>query len=320
MKKMRRSLVILVFVMLLSACGATPTPKPAAPLRIGVNLWPGLYPAAIAKEKGIFAKHNVDIELIYYASYPDVYSDLVANKVDGISVIIGDILPISTQKNIQMIFPVDASDGADVLIVGPDIKSAADLKGKRIGVSFGTYGELFVQTLLKQNNIGITDVTLVNISPEAATTAFPSQVDVVHTYEPYASDVVKAGGHTLFTSHETPNLVLGMMTFPTSIINERPQDIQAFTNAWFEAVDWMNANPNDVPDVVAKGFGLKPEDIFIGGDKVFTLAEAKTIMKPGDDASSAYFITQSYIDFLSVSGILTIKPNLKNLINPSFLQ
>lgn len=320
MKRIGLICIFLVWSILFSACGAAATPKPNRPLKIGVNLWPGLYPAAIAKEKGIFAKHNVDVELVYYASYPDEASDLVANKVDGISVIIGDILSTSTQKDIQFVFPVDASDGADELIAGPDIKTGADLKGKRIGVSFGAYGELFVRTLLKQSNIALTDVTLVNIDPEAAVTAFPSQVDVVHTYEPYASEVLKQGGHVLFTSHETPNLVMGMMTFPASIVNQRPQDIQAFADAWFEAVDWMYANPNDVPAVVSKGFGLKPEDIWSGGVKVFTRSESTALMRPADDSSSAYYITQSYVDFLSIAGILTTKPNLKNLINPSFLQ
>jgi NitT/TauT family transport system substrate-binding protein len=188
------------------------------------------------------------------------------------------------------------------------------------GVSFGTYGELFVRTFLKQNGIAVTDVTLVNIPPENAAQAYPSQVDAIHTYEPYASDTLKKGGHALFDSAQTPNLVLGAMTVPTKLIKDRPQDIQAFTDAWFEAVDWMFANPDKVPAVVAKAFGLKPEDIWFGGDKVFTLTEAKTLMKPGNDSSSAYFITQNYVDFLVTSGALSIKPNPETLIDPSFLK
>jgi NitT/TauT family transport system substrate-binding protein len=221
---------------------------------------------------------------------------------------------------LNFIFPVDASDGADVVITGADIKSASDLKGKRIGVSFGTYGELFVRTFLKQNGIAVTDVTLVNIPPESAAKAFPSQVDAIHTYEPYASETLKNGGHALFDSSQTPNLMLGAMTIPTKLIKERPQDIQAFTEAWFEAVDWMYANPDKVPAVVAKAFGLKPEDIWSGGDKVFTRAEAKALLKPGNDFSSAYFITQTYVDFLATSGALSTKPKPENLIDPSFLK
>lgn len=321
MKILRSVSILLVVAFLLSGCGAAPAASSVkTPLRIAVNLWPGLYPAAIAQEKGLFAKHNVPVELIYYESYPKTYADLVAGKVDGLSVIVGDVLVISNKMDLKFIFPVDASDGADEFIAGSDIHSAADLKGKRIGVDFGTYGELFVRTLLKQNGIAATDVTLVNTPVENAAAAFPSQVDAVHTYEPYASDVVKKGGHVLFTSSETPNLVLGVMTIPDKLVKERPEDIQAFTDAWFEAVDWMNANPDQVPAVVAKGFGLKPEDVWSGGDKVFTRAESRALMQPGQDPSSAYFITQNYIDFLITAGALSTKPQLENLIDPSFLK
>lgn len=319
MKNFRFILIILIAIISLSAC-ETPAKPTAAPLRIAVNLWPGLYPAAIAQEQGFFAKHNVNVKLIYYNTYTDTYADLVANKIDGLSAIVGDMLPINIQKNIQFIFPVDASDGADELLAGESIKNVSDLKGKRIGVNSGTYGELFLRTFLKQNGIAVTDIKLVNIHADNAALAFPDQVDAVHTYEPYASDVVKKGGHILFTSSQTPNLVLGMMTFPTKLIKERREDIQAFTDAWFEAVDWMNANPKMVPAVVAKAFGLKPEDIWVGGDKVFNHLEAKKLMQPGNDSSSAYFITQSYIDFLVTSGILTTKPKSENLIDSSFLK
>ena len=319
MKNFRLISVLSIAFFLLAACGSQPAVT-KSPLRIAVNLWPGLYPAAIAQEEGIFAKHNVNVELVYYESYPQTYADLVAGKVDGVSAIVGDELVMSNQMNLNFIFPVDASDGADEVIVGPDIQSASDLIGKRIGVKFGTYGELFVRTFLKQNRIAVTDVTLVNISPENAAQAFLSQVDAIHTYEPYASDTLKKGGHTLFDSSETPNLMLGAMTVPTALIKDRPEDIQAFTDAWYEAVDWMYANPDQVSTVVAKAFGLKPEDIWFGGDKVFNLSESRALMQPGNDFSSAYFITQSYIDFLVASGALTTKPNPDILIDSSFLK
>ena len=322
MKLFRITFTLLMIIPLLSACGATPTKSVNPPLRIAVNLWPGLYPLAIAQEKGFFAKHSISVEIKYYDAYANTYADLIAGKIDGASVIVGDVLPISAQKDVRLIFPVDASDGADEFLVSPEIKSASDLKGKRIGVNRATFGELFVRTLLEQNGLHVTDVTLVNVHAENAAQAFSTQVDAVHTYEPFASDVTKKGGHILFTSSQTPNLVLGMMTFPAKLIKDRPEDIQAFTDAWFEAVDWMYANPDQVPAVVVKAFGsgLKPEDIFMEGDKVFNRTQAKALMQPGKDSSSAYYITQNYIDFLATAGILTTKPKPEDLIDPSFLK
>jgi NitT/TauT family transport system substrate-binding protein len=177
-----------------------------------------------------------------------------------------------------------------------------------------------VRTLLQNNGISLTDVTLVNSPAENAVAAYQSDVDAIHTYEPYASEALKKGGSVLSTSSDTPNLMLGEMTFPAALVQERPQDIQAFTDAWFEAVDWMYANPDQVAAVVAKVFGVKPEDVWFGGDKVFTRAEAKTLTQPGSDYSSAYFVTQQYIDFLVATSSLTSKPTPEDLIDPSFLK
>jgi ABC-type nitrate/sulfonate/bicarbonate transport system substrate-binding protein len=312
--------ILVASAFLLVACGGTPVESTQPPLRLAVNLWPGLYPAAIAQEQGFFAKHNVPVEIVYYESYPQTYADLVAGKVDAVSAVIGDVVVISNQTNLKFVFAVDSSDGADELIVGSEIQSAADLKGKRIGVSFGTYSELFVRTLLEQNGIALDEVSLVNIPAESAVEAFPSQVDAIHTYEPYGAAVVERGGHILFTSSETPNLMLGAMMFPAALVQDRPEDIQAFTDAWFEAVDWMYANPDQVPAVVAKAFGLTPEDIWFGGDKVYTRAESKALMQPGNDSSSAHFIMQKYADFLATSGALTTRPKPENLIDSSFLK
>jgi NitT/TauT family transport system substrate-binding protein len=322
MKKFSIVSIVLIVTFLLAACGTPATPAASAnpPLRIAVNMWPGLYPAAIAQEQGFFAKHNVQVEIHYYEAYPDTYGDLLLGKVDGLSAIVGDTLLINNQKNLKFVFPVDASDGADVIIVGPDVQSAADLQGQRIGAGFGTYGELYVRTFLQQNGLSLTDVSLVNSPAENAPVSYQSEVDAIHTYEPYASEALAKGGHILSTSSDTPNLMLGAMTFPAALVESRPQDIQGFTDAWFEAVDWMYANPDQVPAIVAKVFGVPVDYVWFGGDKVFTRAEAEALMQPGNDYSSAYFVTQQYIDFLVSTGSLASKPDLDNLIDPSFLK
>lgn len=56
--------VVMIVTFLMAACGAAAVPASTnPPLRIAVNLWPGLYPAAIAQEQGFFEKHNVPVEI-----------------------------------------------------------------------------------------------------------------------------------------------------------------------------------------------------------------------------------------------------------------
>jgi ABC-type nitrate/sulfonate/bicarbonate transport system substrate-binding protein len=52
MKTHRFVSVLVLIAFLLVACGTPAASTNKSPLRIAVNLWPGLYPAAIAQEKG----------------------------------------------------------------------------------------------------------------------------------------------------------------------------------------------------------------------------------------------------------------------------
>jgi ABC-type nitrate/sulfonate/bicarbonate transport system substrate-binding protein len=91
--------------------------------------------------------------------------------------------------------------------------------------------------------------------------------------------------------------------------------------AWFEAVDWSNAHPDQVPAVVAQATGLKPDDIWTGGgDKVFTLADSQASMAHGTDFHSLYYTGQEYVNFLKESGSLSSAPDLEQLIDPAFLK
>jgi len=116
-------------------------------------------------------------------------------KVDGLSAIVQDTLLTTNQKNLKFAFPVDASDGADVVIVGPEVQNVADLKGRCIGAGFGTYGELYVRTFLQQNGLPLTDISLVNCPAESIVASYQSDVDsqtLVSDAHGYDTDTRKA--------------------------------------------------------------------------------------------------------------------------------
>ena len=320
MKTFRYVALIMIAALLLSACGASAPAEDKTPLRVAASLWPGVYPMAVAQDQGFFAKHNVQVEITYYENYPQTYADFAANKLDGLDVVPGDALLISEKKPLKFVFASDYSDGADQIVATADIQSPADLKGKRIGVNFGTYGELLMRTLLEQNGLSVTDVELVNIPAEDAASAFPSKVDVIHTYEPYTSEILKNGAHVMFTSGDAKGLVMGVMAFDANVVAQRPEDVQNFTDAWFEAVDWMNTNPDQAVASIAKVLNLPTDYIWFDGDPILTRAESKAFMQTGNDFTSAYFVTQKYIDFLSTAGVLTKAVTPEQIIVPTFIK
>jgi NitT/TauT family transport system substrate-binding protein len=315
---------LVLVTLILSACGSAPKQHPAEDITIKVpfTIWPGNYPIAIAQEQGFFKNHGVKVEIIYAESYPQTYIDYASGKVNALGVSIGDLLPLLEKRPSTVVMIPDDSRGADHLLVADDIQSVADLKGKRVGVNQGTYGEYWVRELLKANGISTTDVQWMNVPVENGPAEFLKSVDATHSYDPYTSDTLKRGGHMLLNSENTPHWqILSTFVFPTDIVQEHPEAVRGFVAAVFEGVDWMYAhNDDEVLAAVAKQFPDVPADYFwLGGDYVITLAENKQLMSKGNDFNSLYFTAGEYVKFLAETGRLNTAPDVDALIDPSFL-
>ncbi len=314
--------IALAATLWLAGCGGANTPTAQRPpLTVSWTVWPGYYPMAIAQQQGFFTEHGVSVKIVVYDAYTTAYTDYASGKLDGSEMVLGDLLLLLSKRASKAVMVTDSSEGGDQVVATNAIQAVADLKGKRIGVHLGTFGELFVRKMLEANGLTPADVTLVNVNPEDVPAAFPAKIDAGHAFEPFTSQAVAQGGHVVFTSAETPGLIPNVFAFSAQVVQERPDDIRAFVAAWFEAVDWMNAHPDEVPAVVAQVTGLKPEDIWMdGGDKVFTLADSQAAMTHGTDYGSLYYTGEEYVKFLTVTGSLTSAPDLEKLIDPSFVK
>ena len=312
--------ITLAAALWLAACGGgAAAPRP--PLTVSWTVWPGYYPLAIAQQQGFFAKHGVSVKIVVYDAYTTAYTEYASGNLDGSEMVLGDLLLLLNKRDSKAVMLTDSSEGGDQVVATDAIRTVADLRGKRIGVHLGTYSEVFVRKMLEVNGLTVNDVTLVNINPENVPAAFPAQIDAGHSFEPFTSEAVSKGGHVVFTSAETPGLIPNVFAFSAQVVQERPDDIRAFVAAWFEAVDWMKAHPDEVPATVAQATGLKPEDIWLdGGDRVFTLAESRAAMTHGTDYRSLYYTGEEYVKFLIATGSLTSAPDLEKLIAPSFLK
>lgn len=323
-KTLFRTFSILIFVaFLLSACNVTSNQHPPEDITIRVpfTIWPGNYPIAIAQEQGFFTKHGVKVEIIYAETYPQTYIDYASGKVDALGVSIGDLLPLLEKRPSTVVMLQDDSRGADQLLAADDIQSVTDLKGKRIGVNQGTYGEYWVRELLKANGLSITDVQWVNVPVENGPAEFLTSVDAIHSYEPYTSETLQRGGHLFLTSEDTPNWqIVSTFVFPTDLVEKHPEAVRRFVAAVFEGVEWFYGHSEEeVFPVVAKAINVPTEYIWLGGDYVITLAENKQLFTKGNDFSSIYFTAGEYVKFLAETGRLNTAPDIETLFDPSYL-
>jgi len=313
---------ILAIAFLLASCGpAAPATPETQPLRIAYTDWPGDYIVLLAQELGYFSQYGVEVIPVHYESFSSAFPDLATNRIDGINIVPIDLLPIIQDDNVRIVMVTDCSDGADQIVASAEIQSIADLRGKRIGVSTGTFGEFLVREMLESGGMTTADVTLVDIGPESVPDAIPGQIDAGHTWEPHTSQAEALGEHILFTSAETPGLLPDVFAMRAEIVENRPDDVRNFVSAWLDAAEWWIANPAEGSQVIATAIGGNPDDISLDGIKIYTAEDNRLTFteNPGTDASSIYYVIRQNLTFSVESGYITVAPHLETIINPSFL-
>lgn len=138
-------------------------------------------PLVVAKEKGFFAKHGLDVDLVEPAD-PSAPPRLVAagqgdvavNYQPQLHVQVAQGLPL-TRIGTLIATPLNA---LVVLKNGP-IKEIADLKGKKIGYSLAGFEDAVLGTMLKSHGVDINSVELVNVNFSLSPSLYSGQVDAV---------------------------------------------------------------------------------------------------------------------------------------------
>jgi NitT/TauT family transport system substrate-binding protein len=314
-----KTILLTAFATALTACTMLQPEEPEKPpLRVAYTQWWGDYTLLVAQEKGMFEKYGVEIEPVYYDIFSKTYADLAAGQIDGAFIPVGDTLNINRSSRLKALGVAD-DGGADAIVARPEINSIEDLKGKKVGVLLGSQYELMITEMLLSVNMNQSDVILMGVDPEDTLDVLKNnQVQAIYTWEPFLSQAISRGNKLLYPK-EKIRLFPDLIVFRASIVEDRPEDIQAFLKAWFEAVDYRLENPQETQAIAAKYLGLSIEDVSIDDNlKILSLEENKAMFDPQKD-SSVYAITRRTSDYLISIGSLAQQIDPLVLIDPGYL-
>jgi NitT/TauT family transport system substrate-binding protein len=293
------------------------------PLRLVWTLWDGDYTALVAQEKGFFTKYGVNVELVYYEDFYQAIPDIGGGKLDGGMVAIGDMLLVTRSTGVSAIMVYD-SGGTNSLVGSAELVGVEDLMNKKIGVPMGTSFEVFVRQVLAEAGVSIKDVTFVDMGPEEVPQNIPDVIQAGYVWEPYTSEALQSGHKLLAATRysSTESLTPDLVIFRSDVIRNRPEDIQAFVNAWFDAVEYRLANPDECNQIIARITNQNIDDLAIGDARLYTREDNLSLFanNPGTDISSIYYSMQLNIDFLVSIGVLTQRPELSEILTPQFLR
>jgi len=261
----------------------------AAPLKVAYSDWPGWTAFAIAEQKGWFKDAGVEVELLWFEYGPSMEA-FTAGKVDAVMVTNGDGLVTGSggAKNVAILI-TDYSNGNDMIVAKPGIKSLKDLKGKKIGIEVGFVEHLMLLNGLKKAGLTEADVELVptptNQTPQVLASG---QVDAIAAWQPNSGQALKAvpGATAIYTSADEPGLIYDTVSVSPQSLAQRRADWVKFAKVWDKIVAYL-ADPKTRDDGIAimaarAGVDAKEYATFLPGTKLLTLAETAKIFTSTD--------------------------------------
>ncbi len=310
---------LLIVVFVLSACGG----KPETPtvVRIGTQPWIGYGPWWIAKEKGIFEKHGLEVELVDFVEDKEVNAAFASGEMDAANLATHTALKLyASGLDLRIVLLEDASYEADAIIAPAEVASIADLRGRKVAYEEGTTSDLLLNYALAQNGMSIADIEPVFMpASDAGATLIAGQVDVAVTYEPYISAALAENPNLklLYTAAERPGLISDVFVLSTKFIQANPEAVRALIKVWDEAMAFYKSNPDEAKAIIAKAVGSTPEELQTAFDGVvFYDVEANRQQLTGE-------FRQTLRDVAEVSqsiGLLDSIPDLDKIIDASFLK
>lgn len=209
-------------------------------------------PTNVGKDTGIFQKHNLDVQITGFAGDAKLQQAMTANAIDvglgsgpGMAFIVkgSPVKAIAAIAGPPLIFAlVVRADGS--------VKSIADLKGHKVGIStVGSATSWLMNEVSRQHGWGFGGFEQVPIGDNAARLAAlkAGSIDGCVVDVGSALNFVQHGdGHILMRFGDVAKNFIMHVIFATDIaMAKRPDELRAFVQGWFESIGYMRAHKTE---------------------------------------------------------------------------
>ncbi len=303
------------------------SPAAAAPLTVGYSDWPGWVAWQVAIDKGWIKDAGLDLTFQWfdYSASMDAFS---AGKLDADLMTNGDMLVTGAGggKGI-MILLTDYSNGNDMIVAKPGIKSLKDLKGKKIGIEVGLVEHLLLLHGLQGAGMKEKEVKLVNAKTNETPQVLASgQVSAIGAWQPVSGQAMKGspGAHPIYTSAQAPGLIYDVLAVSPASLNSRRADWMKLIGVWDKVVHYIKdpATQDDAVKIMAARVELAPEVFkpLLDGTHLIDVAEGKKVFKKAEGLTSLYGSSKIADEFNVSNDVYKKAQDINSYIDPSLTE
>lgn len=316
LQEVLRKTVLLGALLALVSVTAWCAPKP---LVVRYAYQPGNPQIVIARDKGWlkdeFEKDNVTFKIAKFASGPAVIEALTGGQLDFAQA--GDQPILQAKANnvaIRIIAEYAATEKGEVLLATKKsgIKSIADLKGKKVGVTVGALTHQLLYIFLNSVGLKVDDIQLINLQPAEIRSSLESNnIDAGITWEPTVSQILSSGNTVKITDATGYKNCVMVIASPQTFLKEHGDITVRLLKVLDKTVKWIKANRDEAIAIVAKDTGLDKSLI----EPVFNTSTFDLAI-PDKDVQSI----KDTATFIHEHKIIRKTVNVNQLIDRSYLR
>jgi sulfonate transport system substrate-binding protein len=285
MHTVRTLLAAIAFGLALAGAGHTQgLEKKSLTLAVGGKTALYYLPLTICERLGYFKEQGLDVTINDFRGGAQSLQALVGGSVDVVTGAYEHTIRMQAKgQDIKAVIELGRFPGI-VLGVRKEraagYKSAADLKGMKIGVSApGSSTNFFVMYLMSKAGLKPTDASYigVGIGPSAVAAVKKGDIDALSNLDPMMTKLEQDGDIKVVVdtrTEEGTRAIFGgsnpaaVLYLKQDFIEKNPNTVQALVNAFYKTLKWLEkATPEDIAATV-------PEDYYLG-DRALYLAAVK---------------------------------------------
>ncbi len=310
---------LLVAISLILAACSTPAAAPAAQresLRFAVLRIIDSLPMYVAQQEGLFAKYNLDVEIIPVGSAPERDQLIAANRADGmISEVLTALFYNKDTTQVQIVrFARAATPETHLFSIlaskKSGITSVEGLKGVPVGISDGTVIAYLTDRMLQKEGFAPEDIQTISVPSLGDRMALlgSGELAAATLPEPLTTLAVQQGAVVVLDDSQYPDLSHSTITFRKAYLDEKPEAVRGFLAAIEDAVKLINADPKKYEKTLIE-LQIVPAPL----EGKFSVPQFVTAGVP----SEAQF--QDVVDWARSKGLVDKDYVYTDLINTSFL-
>lgn len=288
--------VVAVTAWAAAARGAERKPLLLAYISDSANASPAYW---VAKERGIFKKHGLDIELIYISGSTRGVQSLIAGDVAfvgavGTSALYGklaggDVAIVNSLTNTLPYY----------IIGRPEIRAPEDLRGRSAAIHIpGTAADFALRLALKQLKMNLADIKAVTVGSGAARVTAVTSGQLEWTVGQEAERLMgERGGLKVIVDIAKLKIPFQLTCTVTSrkLIKENPDQVQRLVRAMAETVQYYKNNKDDVIKVLQK----------------YTRGQDRTVLEKSYAAYRELLVDDTYPTIEGLRNILEIQAEIE---------